>query len=640
MFRSKKLQLSILSLTLSTQVTASSDPFDLSIEELMSLPISITSKREENLSKAPGIITVISKQDIKAFGARNLHDVMRLVPGVQQVYPQFGHRSSVAVRGQIAGAVDKYFLILLNGKPLRDPILQGIDSPVFEGIPLSLVEKLEIIRGPGSVIYGSNAVAGVMNIITSNDEIAKSNSVSATYGSFETKINEIVLNTKLSSDSSLTGALRTYETTGWKLGFTDTSNTTSSFRNKNSSWGGFLEFNYGDFTANYFKADTKEKQTLSVATIATATERPSDKEFFSLDYTRQLNSQWKLQSGISSNTSNVSGSTEYDAEDSVVELSVHGDYQNYQLDFGLNYRRNILKTTKNEKVSNVYYKSLYSQLSYNINDNFDAVAGLQLVDPQISKVQLSPRLSLISNFKSGLGTKIMYSKAYSSPTGVELSLDLPGLFQGDPTLVPTTIDNFDVQVSYQKENLYSALSFFHSIYKNVIELEEVTTGTPLPKVFKNAKEIDYTGFEWEVKYDISSKLKLNGSYNYQVSIDANNQINSSLLSKTMVKTGFIYRRSTDLTVSLFNTYFSRPTNRTPITNKYNKVEKAYSHMSFNLSYNVQTFFNTKNNLKFKFFIDNLLNNEAIFLPDPTLSNLNTMPKVSKRSYYAGLDLSF
>ena len=620
---------------------ATEDIYNMSLTQLMDMTFKtqIASGREQMILDSPGIITVITAKELNSYGARNLHDAMRLIPAFQQIYPQLTHRNAVAIRGQVARALDKYFLILLNGKPLRDPILYGINAPLYEGIPLELIDRLEIIRGPGSVIYGSNAFTGVMDIITKKPKDKPVNVVAMRTGSFGTKINEVFLNTEISEQLSIVAALRKHDSDGWKLEFIDPSGSQNYFYNKNHSWGGFLELNYKDFSVNYFKAKVEERATLSSGLIADVTMRPSDREFYSFDYHYDINQGWDGKIRLSRNTSTIAASTDYDGDDTVLEITSHGIYKGSNLDFGIKLRRSVLIDAKKTKVSNVYHKSIFAQLDTELTDIYKLIVGLQVVDPQKSAIQYAPRISLIGALSDNYNIKLIYGRAYSSPTGIEFSLDLPGLFSGNPDLVPTTNDNYDFQISHQQKNYFTAVNLFYSEVKNSINLVEITPGQALPKQFQNLQSEKVKGFEIEGKFNYSPVIQLSASYSYQTSTDSNGQKNAKLLSNYMLKTGVIYDNLENFSLSLFNVYHSKPGNRQPIRNEFNPEEKPYSHLTLNMNYIIKNI-SADNDLTLNFYIDNMINNDAIFMADATLSNLNTMPKVAERSYYLGAKLDF
>ncbi|HEY3591633.1 MAG TPA: TonB-dependent vitamin B12 receptor BtuB [Buttiauxella sp.] len=108
---------------------------------------------------------IVTREDIDQWQAKSLNDVMRRLPGVDIVqYGGLGQTSSMFVRGTSASHV----LVLVDGVPLARPGISN--SSDVSQIPISLVQRVEYIRGPRSAVYGSGAIGGVVNIITQTDE--------------------------------------------------------------------------------------------------------------------------------------------------------------------------------------------------------------------------------------------------------------------------------------------------------------------------------------------------------------------------------------------------------------------------------------------------------------------------------------
>lgn len=132
----------------------------LSIEELMEQQVSIATGLHKELAATPGIVTLITASDIRASGAANLIDVLRTVPGLHIRYQPFGYRPMVSFRG----SNDKQTLLLVDGVPVGDLMWRlGI---FWKGLPVSAIDRIEIIRGPGSALFGTDASAGVINVIS------------------------------------------------------------------------------------------------------------------------------------------------------------------------------------------------------------------------------------------------------------------------------------------------------------------------------------------------------------------------------------------------------------------------------------------------------------------------------------------
>ena len=132
--------------------------FSMSLEQLLSVQVSTASKRSQEARVAPSIISVFTKEDIAKMGVTSLIDVLKHAPGIETSIAPSGNWR-VSIRG---ARKDGIILLLIDGHPFND-LYDG--SASFD-LPLALVDKVEIIRGPGSALYGTNAVAGIINVLT------------------------------------------------------------------------------------------------------------------------------------------------------------------------------------------------------------------------------------------------------------------------------------------------------------------------------------------------------------------------------------------------------------------------------------------------------------------------------------------
>lgn len=150
----------------------------MSLQELLSVKVKTGTFTELSKSKLPLSLTIISKEDIQVSTARNIFDLIEIyVPSATFTNHWLGHR--VGIRG-ISGDQNLSFLVLLNGLNINTKY-QGFALSEVYNKDLNDIEKVEIIRGPGSVRYGSGAIAGVINIITKKDFISNGIDISARY---------------------------------------------------------------------------------------------------------------------------------------------------------------------------------------------------------------------------------------------------------------------------------------------------------------------------------------------------------------------------------------------------------------------------------------------------------------------------
>ena len=143
---------------------------DMSLEDLVNVKITVASKNAESISDAPGVISVITQDQLKRFGGTTLGDVLKRVPSFLGTTVYMTDRSVIASRGEQAMPSSSHILLLINGRPIREVLEGGIKSEVYETFPVNMIERIEVIRGPGSVLYGSQAFSAVINVVTKSPD--------------------------------------------------------------------------------------------------------------------------------------------------------------------------------------------------------------------------------------------------------------------------------------------------------------------------------------------------------------------------------------------------------------------------------------------------------------------------------------
>ncbi|MBA4388495.1 MAG: TonB-dependent receptor [Verrucomicrobia bacterium] len=161
---------------------------DLSIEQLMEIPIATVygaSKYEQKVTEAPSSISIITADEIKKFGYRTLADVLSSVRGLH--VPNDRNYSYLGIRGFLRpGDFNTRVLILIDGHRMNDNIYDGAYLGNDSVIDVDLIERVEVIRGPSSSIYGSSAFFGVVNVVTRRGSQMDGVEVSGEVGSFGT----------------------------------------------------------------------------------------------------------------------------------------------------------------------------------------------------------------------------------------------------------------------------------------------------------------------------------------------------------------------------------------------------------------------------------------------------------------------
>ena len=147
--------------------------------------ISIATGIEQPVSKAPAVASVITAADIKSMGARYLREVLETVPGLHVSASPTGYAPIYTFRG-IYSVENPQVLVLINGISINNLFL-GNTSQIWGGMQVEMISRIEVIRGPGSAVYGADAFAGVINIVTKNADDINGTETGVRYGSYNTK---------------------------------------------------------------------------------------------------------------------------------------------------------------------------------------------------------------------------------------------------------------------------------------------------------------------------------------------------------------------------------------------------------------------------------------------------------------------
>ncbi len=163
-----------------TSATLASELDDFAaLEDLMNTEVVSTSKFKQNVKDTPASIYIISAQDIKRSGALTLPELLYQVPGLHVAQANTSNYS-ISARG-FNGVYANKLLVMVDGRSLYSPLFNGVYWNAID-INLADIEQIEIIRGPGSSVWGANAVNGVINIITKGVLSHDQESLNLTYG--------------------------------------------------------------------------------------------------------------------------------------------------------------------------------------------------------------------------------------------------------------------------------------------------------------------------------------------------------------------------------------------------------------------------------------------------------------------------
>lgn len=178
--------LSLLLLQCAGAVAQPTDEEELALVYGDKSTISIATGSQQPLRRAPAVASVITAEDIASIGATDLDQVLETVPGIHVSRAAQFYSSTYSIRGITGNPTNPQVLMLQNGIPINT-LYRGDKGEAWGGLPLDNVARIEIIRGPGSALYGADAFSGVINIITKAAADTPGTEVGGGGGSFNTR---------------------------------------------------------------------------------------------------------------------------------------------------------------------------------------------------------------------------------------------------------------------------------------------------------------------------------------------------------------------------------------------------------------------------------------------------------------------
>src|SRR3984957_765567 len=178
---------------------------NLSVEQLLNVKVVTASGFLQNASQAPSTITVITARQIQERGYEQLEDALRDVPGIDMIHINGYAPTLIYFRGMY-GAENLRALLMIDG--IVENNIIGSNDLAGPAYPMHNVERIEIIWGPVSALYGENAFGGVINIITQKGSDVNGVHAEGGFGSFNTAFERINMGERKSNlEYEISGSL-------------------------------------------------------------------------------------------------------------------------------------------------------------------------------------------------------------------------------------------------------------------------------------------------------------------------------------------------------------------------------------------------------------------------------------------------
>ncbi len=515
------------------------DLTDLSLEELMNIDLVVgASKYEQRVTEAPAYVTIVTAADIQAFGYRTLADILASVPGFYSRNDR--NYSYVGVRGfQRPNDYNLRTLLLIDGHRANDNVYNSALIGTEGVLNVDDIDRVEVIRGPSSSIYGAGAFFAVINILTRKGRDLNGFEVAGAAGSWDTQTARVNWGTRTAG-----GAEAYLGGSGlWSGGqdfhypeFNDPLNNPLSANggdaegvDQDQSWKAIGKFAWRGFRAEV--AQSSRRKVLPAAPYQTLFNDPDNRTldergFLDLRYEAPIGSKTTLSSGLYADRYYYRGDYDYAAPDGLYIEKAYGYTR------GAEVQLTARPSPKHTLVAGGEFRDHYRQDFYADDDTtlyFDdhrrsSDWGLFIQDQYAPSKRLlfnlgvrhdgyetfggstNPRLAMIYDPTDSIVFKFIYGHAFRAPSFQELYYGTGA----NPDLDPERIRTSEfVYEQYIGRNLRLSGTFFDNAVTDLISLNTATV------LFENVSAIDSHGTELALERSWRSGASLRIDYAVQ-----------------------------------------------------------------------------------------------------------------------------
>jgi outer membrane receptor for ferrienterochelin and colicins len=539
------LFLSMFSVSASAQDEQSSVD---SFEQLMNTDFTTVigaSKYEQEVTDAPASVSIVTSDDIRKGGYRTLSEILNSVRGFYTTYNR-GY-SFVGLRGfSPLGDYGTRLLVLVDGHRLNDSVYE--QAPIGSDFPvdIDLIDRIEVIRGPGSSLYGTNAFLAVINVITISGKDLKGGELSSSGGSYNTWTDRATGGGKLSNGVELLFSGSYRDNAGrQRLSFPEyaaTNNGVAQGLDGENSWDILTKIAWKDFSLLLLHQNRdKTVPTASFYSIFNDHgEKTSDRHTLAgLSFSR--NGDWAtLDARLTYNRYEYIGDYPLDysgvrtlnrditvAEWIGSDLYASKTFDNHLLTLGMEHRWQFTEQQRNNDITPTpnmvlndnhqdVIQGYYLQDEYHIMDNLILNAGLRFDHYDNFGGTTNPRAALIWKPQNSSVLRLSYGEAFRAPNAYEQYYNDQLSIKGNTNLKPEKIRTLELGWDqFFGNNLKTTATAFYSRIDNV--LEQTIDPYDGLAVFINQKQLKSKGIELQTEGKWESGFSGRLSYCYQES---------------------------------------------------------------------------------------------------------------------------
>src|ERR1700730_2221636 len=481
----------------------STDLSELSLEQLMEVHVDTVygaSKFEQKITEAPSSVTIISADQIRKYGYRTFADILRSVPGFYVNYDR--NYSYVGVRGFARpGDYNTRVLIVVDGHDTNDNVYGGAYIGTEFPVDVDLIERIEIIRGPGSALYGTSALLGVINVVTKRGRDFSGLEVSASGGGLQSYQGRVTFGRQFARGLNLVLSSTGYDSKGYRhlffpeFDFPANNNGIAQDADTDMFHSSFASADYREFTLHAaYSSREKRIPTASFGTVF------DDRRTLTTDTRFYVDLQYRhsFESALELTARAFYDRYKYDAVyveppvdpgQSVIlnQDFARGEWLGFELDVSkrlLKKHRVTIGTEERfnlEEVQGNYnlqpyalfvfdsrsssVPAVYAQDEFTVRKNVKLFAGLRYDHYYSFGGTLNPRIALVYSPAANTAIKLLYGRAFRAPSEYELYYYQSATSRLQPETIETTELAFE---RYFSRNTWMRASGFYNKISNLI----------------------------------------------------------------------------------------------------------------------------------------------------------------------------
>lgn len=552
-------------------IRITTDVEELSIEELLNVEVTVASKSQQSVGDAPSSVTVFTREEMKNMGIRTVEELLNYIPGfvTSRETSEFRKEHIKARGGRFYDIMFQY-----NGQRINS-LYQGSYSDGNQQIPIDNLKQVEVIRGPGSALYGSNAFLGVVNIVPDD----RLNNFSLALGDADRREASINFSTQ-TDDLSVVAFVQGFSDSGLEYVLTDQWGRTAETRDPENGLNALVTLKYKNWSFMLRHNEARIEDFIMFGSLGNRINNGKSRQsLLNLAYRLRASSKinidfstgyvydnWnavftQLPIGIipvafneqgvptqfnqqvlagGPNLESYNANLNIDASFQVsrfnhliagVSLS-HGKltrvdnqgFWNYEIGNDFEYFEVMKPNTPGKEFNELETRnvlSVYLQDEHKLGKSFKLTAGFRFDSYNDFGSAFNPRLALIYSTPFNSKIKLMYGSAFRAPNFSELYDKNNPSFVGNPELGAEKVTTLEAAYIQEFKNFQCAITFFQSDMTELIEAKKrIDPNDPSsPFIYENLGEQTTRGLEFELKVMPVAHFMFYGSLLHFLDVD-------------------------------------------------------------------------------------------------------------------------